>query len=240
MRNRDTEADWAEEESGVADDKLPDTDEPLDLSGVEQIPASDIDMDSGDLVLDADFLVEGDADGTAADDAAASCGCAASDDVPCAEENADGADGEEPEEVLPFEFLQDPEAYSTVLPRYGLDRSRAGGGLRETVIMSPSEVRRLEARSAGARPLSTRSSSAGSAGGSRRSKRVDEAELSPEELAHRRRNDRIAKFVLYFAVVLVSLIFVALLTYKAPFYLPDYFPNGIWPWSVIFPEKYGG
>lgn len=228
MRNRDTEADWEEEESVVADDKLPDTDEPLDLSGVEQIPERDIDADSGDIVLAADFLVDGNAEDAAVDEDVASG------DVAC------GEDGDEPEEVLPFEFLQDPEAYSTVLPRYGLDRNRANGGLRETVIMSPSEVRRLEARSAEGRPLSSRRSTAGSAGASRRSKRVDDADLSPEELAHRKRNDRIAKFVLYFAVALVCLVFLALLTYKAPFYLPDYFPNGIWPWNIIFPEKYGG
>lgn len=132
----------------------------------------------------------------------------------------------EDEEVLPLEFLEDPETFSSVFPRGDLDDERFNN---ETVIMSPSEVRRLANRNVSSR----RAPGAASGAGSRRS-RNDEENLSPEALALRRHHDRVAKILLYGIIAFVTLAFLALVTYKLPKFFPDTFPNGLWPWNWIF------
>lgn len=140
------------------------------------------------------------------------------------------AHADEEEEVLPLEFLLDPESLSSVLPRGGYeDDSNAFAS--ETVIMSPSEVRRMAARG-GMRGGSTRRASA-SGGATRRSRRDDVENLSPEELAARRFNDLMAKLLIYAIIGVATLAFAGLLTYKLPGIFPDAFPDGIWPWNKI-------
>jgi hypothetical protein len=85
---------------------------------------------------------------------------------------------------------------------------------------------------------SSRRSGAAAGSGARRTRKIEEEDLSPEELALRRKNDRKAKLIIYGAVGLSVLVFVALLTYKLPGLLPDQFPEPIWPWNVIFPDYY--
>jgi len=139
-----------------------------------------------------------------------------------------GPEEYEDEEILPVEFLEDPETFSSVFPRGDLyDDDRL---TNETVIMSPSEVRRMAGRSASSRRAPGAPSSVT---GTRRSRREEEANLTPEELAIRRRHDRHAKILLYGIIALVTLAFAGLLTYKLPGIFPNTFPDGIWPWNKI-------
>lgn len=155
-------------------------------------------------------------------------------EVFCAEAPADAMD--EQEEVLPLEFLDDPETFSSVFPREGLEDDEAFSS--ETVIMSPSEVRRMASKAKG---VSSRRAGAvgGSSAGARRSRRNEEEDLSPEELAARRRNDRKAKLMIYAIIFVLTLAFAALLTYKLPGMFKDTFPDGIWPWNRILPAYTG-
>lgn len=146
---------------------------------------------------------------------------------------------EEPEETLPAEFLEDAETFSSVLPRGGLDDEDLGSfNSLETVTMTPSEVRRLAARQFDRGMGSSRRGVASVSGGARRTRKIEEADLSPEELAIRRRNDIRAKVIIYSVVLLSVLVFAALLTYKLPVLLPDYFPDPVWPWNVLLPDSY--
>ena len=88
---------------------------------------------------------------------------------------------------LPPEFLDSPESYSSVLPREYLEDGFEVGCM-ETVLMSPSEVRRLNTR--------TQGGSARRSGAGKRSRRNEEEELTPEQLAERRRNDRKARLLI--------------------------------------------
>ncbi len=152
-------------------------------------------------------------------------------------------------EYLPEEFLEsyapieDSEIEKEAAGAAGdeaagksLDRKRSGN--LDTVIMRPSEVRRM----GGVKVSSRRTSASGASSGinaSRRSRRVSDEELTPEELERRKRNDMQAKIIIYGVVALVTVLFVALLTYKLPFYFPETFPDGIWPWSEIL-NTYNG
>ena len=144
---------------------------------------------------------------------------------------------DEPEEILPAEFLENTETFSSVLPRGGLEDEELGSfNSLETVTMTPSEVRRLAVRPLKSGISSRRSGSP--TGGARRTRKLDEAELSAEELALRRHNDLKAKLIIYGIVLLSVLVFVALLTYKLPGLLPAYVPEPVWPWNVLFPDSY--
>lgn len=142
---------------------------------------------------------------------------------------------DEAEEILPAEFLENTETFSSVLPRCDMDEDEMLGS--DTVLMSPSEVRRLATRATNTSSSNRRAG--GSSVASRRSRRNEEEELSPEEILRRRRNDMKAKFFIYFVIVVLGLAFVGLLTYKLPALFKDSFPNGVWPWSEIC-EVYTG
>lgn len=145
---------------------------------------------------------------------------------------------DETEETLPAEFLENAETFSSVLPRADLEDEIVDNfNSLETVTMTPSEVRRLSSRPKAKGIGSSRRTTASTAG-ARRTRKIEEAELSPEEVALRRRNDIKAKMIIYGIVLLSVLVFAALLTYKLPGLLPDYFPEPIWPWNIIFPDNY--
>lgn len=88
---------------------------------------------------------------------------------------------------------------------------------------------------------SARRSTAFTGAASRRrsaSGRRSEEELTPEQLEMRRRKDFHAKLIIYGIMAFVTLLFVALFTYKLPV-LAKYVKKDIepiWPWSVIFPR----
>ena len=156
-------------------------------------------------------------------------------EVACKSDSED--ETEEAEEILPLEFLENPELCSAVLPAEAIN---PGSSLLETSISTPEQLRKSRASSGvKSRQLSSRRKASASQGGSRRSQKIDLENLSPEELAAMKKNDRKAKLMIYAVLLFFALVFVALFTYKLPGLLPDRFPNGIWPWNQILPQYTG-
>lgn len=122
-------------------------------------------------------------------------------------------------EVLPREFI---DSAAKVDEKQG-EAGKSVSNL-DTVVMRPSEVRRMK-KSA----LSSRRKR-GSVRASRRSRRISQADYTPEELARIKRRDRQAKIIIYAVLFAIILAFLAVATYKIPLFFPDVFPDGLWPW----------
>lgn len=121
-------------------------------------------------------------------------------------------------EILPSEFLEDPETFSAAFP---VDKHGVPGKLKKSRFKTPgSSTRRVVNRVGRSSDSSARSP-----------KRFNIEDYSPEEQEKIRKKDKQAKFIIYSGVALATLVFFALLIYKLPVYFEEL--HNYWPWTLL-------